>query len=199
VRIYSFLKGFNQLIVHVSVFFTSLGLMYGAPSTISRQWFNQSAVIPGNLIGGAIVIGLSEHLMNHWQSPIFRTHQGTGTLAAHDVESTRRARDVHDVHPADLVARVRAIIRDENLHTATGTSEAKHRGDGSIGKSGDGMRASTPDCVYSGGTPLSIIEGHEEALERRKVMRAQLGMQGFVTWFGHGPKSEKEDDVSRNV
>jgi hypothetical protein len=180
----------------ISVFFTSLGLMYGAPTTIRRQWFNQSAAIPGNLIGGAIVIGLAEHLMNHWHSPIFRTHQGTGTLAAHDVESTRRARDVKDVHPADLVARVRAIIHAENQH---GTSEAKHRGDESVGRSDDGMRASTPDCIYNGGTPLNMTEGHEEALERRKAMRAQLGMKGFATWFGHGPKSEKEDDASCNV
>lgn len=172
--------------------------MYGAPSSIRRQWFNQSAAIPGNLIGGAIVIGLAEHLMNHWRSPFFHTHHGAGTLAAHDVESTRRARDVRDVHPADLVARVRAIIHAENQRSATGTTEMK-RGDGSSGRSEEGAKSATPDCAYNGGTPLSVTEGHEEALERRKAMRAQLGMKGFATWFGHGSKSEKETDPSNNV
>ncbi|KAG9126583.1 hypothetical protein FRC07_002891 [Ceratobasidium sp. 392] len=187
------LCGFEHCVANM--FFTSLGLMYGAPSTIRRQWFNQSAAIPGNLIGGAIVIGLAEHLMNHWHSPIFRSHEGAGTLAAHDVESTRRARDVRDVHPADLVARVRAIIHAEHHRTMSGATEAK-RGDESSGRSGAG----TPDCAaYNGGTPLSMVEGHEEALERRKAMRAQLGMQGFATWFGHGSKSEKDNDPSRNV
>ncbi|KAG9087814.1 hypothetical protein FRC06_002350, partial [Ceratobasidium sp. 370] len=148
-----------------------------------------SATAPGNLVGGAIVIGLAEHLMNHWHSPFFEMHHGAGTLAAHDVESTRRARDVKDVHPADLVARVRAIIHAES-HRA---EEAK-RGDMSSGNS----ETHTPDCAYNGGTPLSMVEGHEEALERRKAMRAELGMQGFATWFGHGPKPEKEDP-SNNV
>lgn len=181
----------------ILVFFTSLGLMYGAPSTIRRQWFNQSAAIPGNFIGGAIVIGLAEHLMNHWQSPFFHSPEGAGTLAAHDVESTRRARDVRDTHPADLVARVRAILHAEHHHNTMDVSEQKQRGDGLSVKSGEGGVA-TPDSVYQGGTPLSMVEAHEEALERRKAMRAQLGMKGFATWFGHGPKSEMPD-ASANV
>ncbi|KAG8748681.1 hypothetical protein FRC10_000072 [Ceratobasidium sp. 414] len=164
-------------------------LMYGAPSTIRRQWFNQSAVIPGNMVGGAIVVGLAEHLMNHWHSPFFHADDGAGTLASHDVESTRRARDVRDVHPADLVARVRAILHAENHRT-----EHAKRSDGSGGNS----ETPTPDYVYNGGTPLNLAGGHEDALERRKAMRAQLGMKGFATWFGHGPKSEKEDP-STNV
>jgi hypothetical protein len=167
--------------------------MYGAPSTIRRQWFNQSAAIPGNLIGGAIVIGLAEHLMNHWRSPIFHTHEGAGTLAAHDVESTRRARDVREVHPADLVARVRAIIHAEHHRS----HELKQRGDGASARSDEGVP--TPESGYHGGTELSMCEGHEEALERRKAMRAQLGMNGFATWFGHGSKSEKNRDASTNV
>lgn len=172
--------------------------MYGAPSSIRRQWFNQSAAMPGNLIGGAIVIGLAEHLMNHWRSPFFSASEGAGTLAAHDVESTRRARDVRDVHPADLVARVRAILHAERHRAMTDANEQKHRGDGASTKSEEGAGAATPDCVYQGGTPLSMIEGHEEALERRRAMRAQLGMKGFATWFGHRPKAE-EPDASRNV
>ena len=68
--------------------------MYGAHSTIGRQWYNQSAAVLGNIIGGAIFIGLMEHLLNHWRSPIFRSHHPhSGTLVGHDVESTRRARD----------------------------------------------------------------------------------------------------------
>ncbi|KAG8787721.1 hypothetical protein FRC12_015341 [Ceratobasidium sp. 428] len=53
-----------------NMFFLSVGLMYGAPSTIARLWFNQSAALVGNMVGGAIVIGLTLHLMNNWVSPI---------------------------------------------------------------------------------------------------------------------------------
>lgn len=69
--------------------------MYGCgPSTIGRQWYNQSAAALGNIIGGALFMGLCEHAMNHWKSPIFRSRgAGTGTLAGHEVESTRRAQD----------------------------------------------------------------------------------------------------------
>ncbi|KAG8709896.1 hypothetical protein FRC08_017920 [Ceratobasidium sp. 394] len=176
------LCGFEHCVANM--FFTSIGLMYGAPSTIRRQWFNQSATVPGNLIGGAIVVGLAEHLMNHWHSPFFHMNHGAGTLAAHDVESTRRARDVHDVHPADLIACVRAIIHAKSHHNG----EPK-RSDWSSG----GSEVPTPECACNGDTSLSMIEGHEEALERRKAMRAQLGMKGFATWFGHGSKPEKED------
>ncbi|CAE6500549.1 unnamed protein product [Rhizoctonia solani] len=198
------LCGFEHCVANM--FFTSLGLMYGAPSTIRRQWFNQSAAIPGNLIGGAIVIGLAEHLMNHWRSPIFRTKEGTGTLAAHDVESTRRARDVREVHPADLVARVRAILHAEHhaQRHAAGPSETKNRGDGASNKSEEGVCSTSsdtplPEQAYHGGANLSLIEGHEEALERRKAMRAQLGMKGFAAWFGRGSKSEEKADPSNNV
>ncbi|KAH7340826.1 Formate/nitrite transporter-domain-containing protein [Rhizoctonia solani] len=198
------LCGFEHSVANM--FFTSLGLMYGAPSTIRRQWFNQSAAIPGNLIGGAIVIGLAEHLMNHWRSPIFRTKEGAGTLAAHDVESTRRARDVREVHPADLVARVRAILHAEHhahRHTA-GPNELRSCGDGSSNKSEEGVCTTgsgtpLPEQVYHGGAQLNLVEGHEEALERRKAMRAQLGMKGFAAWFGHGSKSEEKADPANNV
>jgi hypothetical protein len=76
----------------VKVIFTSLGLMYGAPSTVSRLWYNQSAAVCGNIIGGAIFIGLFAHLMSHWKSPLF-AFSGAGTFLAHDLESTRRAKD----------------------------------------------------------------------------------------------------------
>jgi hypothetical protein len=62
--------------------------MYGAPSTIGRLWYCQSAAVCGNLIGGAIFIGMVAHLANHWKSPIFSTEE-PGTGLAHDVESTR--------------------------------------------------------------------------------------------------------------
>jgi hypothetical protein len=62
--------------------------MYGAPSTIGRLWYCQSAAVCGNLIGGTLFIGMVAHLANHWRSPIFTT-RGPGTGLAHDVESTR--------------------------------------------------------------------------------------------------------------
>lgn len=80
------------LIYRVTVLFGSLGLMYGAPSTIGRLFYNQSAAVLGNLIGGAIFIGLAAHLSNHWKSPFFSSSDG-GTLLGHDLESTRRARE----------------------------------------------------------------------------------------------------------
>lgn len=86
--------GFEHCIANM--IFCSLGLMYGAQSTIGRLWFNQSAALCGNIIGGVLVIGVAVHFMNHWKSPIFNTVTGAGTLAAHDVESSRRAKDVDE-------------------------------------------------------------------------------------------------------
>ncbi len=70
--------------------------MYGASSTIGHLWYNQSAAALGNLVGGAIFIGLAAHIMNHWKSPIFISDGGT--LLGHDVESTTRARHVDFSH-----------------------------------------------------------------------------------------------------
>ena len=42
--------------------------MYGAPSTIARFWYNQSAAIVGNYVGGGLLIAGSLHAMNHWTS-----------------------------------------------------------------------------------------------------------------------------------
>lgn len=78
-------------LIPMTVFYMSLALMYGSPSTIGRLWYNQSAAACGNVVGGAVFIGLTAHLMNHWKSPVFRSSL-MGTLMAHDVESTRRAR-----------------------------------------------------------------------------------------------------------
>ena len=76
--------------------------MYGAPSTIGRLFFNQSAAILGNLVGGAIFVGLAAHLMNHWRSPFFELGNH-GTLLGHDGESTRRAREVQTMEEGRLV------------------------------------------------------------------------------------------------
>ncbi|KAF8600348.1 hypothetical protein BDV93DRAFT_447734 [Ceratobasidium sp. AG-I] len=62
------ISGFEHCVANM--FFLSTGLLYGAPSTIGRMWFNQSAAVVGNFFGGAIVVGLSMHLMNNWISPI---------------------------------------------------------------------------------------------------------------------------------
>jgi hypothetical protein len=72
----------------MAVIFLGVGLMYGAPSTIGRLWYCQSAAVCGNLVGGALFIGMVAHLANHWRSPIFTTNE-LGTGLAHDVESTR--------------------------------------------------------------------------------------------------------------
>jgi len=51
-----------------NMFFVSTSLMYGAPSTIARFWYNQSAAIVGNYVGGGLLIAGSMHAMNHWVS-----------------------------------------------------------------------------------------------------------------------------------
>lgn len=89
--------GFEHCVANM--FFTSLSLMYGAESSIGRLWYNQSAAVCGNVVGGTIFIGLTAHLMNHWKSPISGS-RAAGTLMAHDVESTRRARD-SDLQPTE--------------------------------------------------------------------------------------------------
>ena len=76
------------------MFFVSNGLLLGADTTIGWMFFNQSAAVLGNAIGGAIFMGTSEHLMNHWQSPLpWELGHAPGTLAAGDVESTRKAKE----------------------------------------------------------------------------------------------------------
>jgi hypothetical protein len=77
-----------------TVFFVTNGLLLGANTTIGWMFFNQSAAVLGNVIGGAIFMGTSEHLMNHWQSRLpWEMGHAPGTLAAGDVESTRKAKE----------------------------------------------------------------------------------------------------------
>ncbi|CEL57011.1 putative transporter YrhG OS=Bacillus subtilis (strain 168) GN=yrhG PE=3 SV=1 [Rhizoctonia solani AG-1 IB] len=61
-------SGFEHCVANM--FFLSTGLLYGAPSTVGKLWFNQSAAICGNFIGGAVVVGLSMHLINSWKSHV---------------------------------------------------------------------------------------------------------------------------------
>ena len=76
------------------MFFVTNGLLLGADTTVGWMFFNQSAAVLGNVIGGAIFMGTSEHLMNHWQSPLpWELGHAPGTLAAGDVESTRKAKE----------------------------------------------------------------------------------------------------------
>jgi hypothetical protein len=179
-----------------AVIFCSLGLIYGAPSTIGRLWYNQSAAVCGNIVGGVIFIALTEHLMNHWQSPIFRkTQPGIGTLAAHDVESSRRARDVVDIHPADVVAHTRSLQRNRPREATAARTEQEGEGSSHIEKSSTEREGGVPRHILETSNlhsdHNSIVEslasldttfgechpslvGHDEALERRKVWRALL-------------------------
>jgi hypothetical protein len=63
-----------------------------APSTIGRLRYCQSSAVWGNLIGGALFIGMAAHLGNHWKYHIFTT-RGPGTGLAHAIESTRYHRE----------------------------------------------------------------------------------------------------------
>jgi hypothetical protein len=105
------IPGFEHAVANM--FFISNGLLYGSPITVGWMFFNQSAAVLGNIIGGALVMGTSEHAMNHWTSPIpFERGHAAGTLAAGDVESTRKAKEDRSMHEKrfmqDLVLRPRS-------------------------------------------------------------------------------------------
>lgn len=83
------------------VYFVTNGLFHGADTSVGWMFYNQSAAVLGNAIGGAIIIGTFEHAMNHWESPLpWEKGHATGTLAAHDVESSRKANEYRP--PAEL-------------------------------------------------------------------------------------------------
>ena len=118
--------------------FCSVGLLYGAPSSIGRLWYNQSAAVCGNIVGGVIFIGLAAHLMNHWKSPFFRSTT-EGTLLGHDVESTRYARDVRDAPLVDLKEMQRISDQQERLIGVTGQDQEASDSRGETGME-------FPDC-----------------------------------------------------
>ncbi|KAF9533751.1 Formate/nitrite transporter-domain-containing protein [Crepidotus variabilis] len=99
-------SGFEHAVANM--FFISNGLLYDSPTTIGRLFFNQSAVLLGNFVG-AIVIGTTEHAMNHWNSPVpFERGHAAGTLAAGDVESTRKAKEDR---PTDEKQQMKDLVR----------------------------------------------------------------------------------------
>jgi hypothetical protein len=55
-------------------------------------------------------MALSEHLMNHWKSPVFEANT-SGTRTGHDVESTRRACEELESSVARAVSFRRRINR----------------------------------------------------------------------------------------
>jgi hypothetical protein len=80
--------------MQITVYFVSNGLLHGADTSIGWMFYNQSAAILGNFIGGALVVGTSAHAMNHWASPLpWEMGHAAGTMAAHDVESQRKANE----------------------------------------------------------------------------------------------------------
>jgi formate transporter len=101
------LPGFEHAIANM--FFVSNGLFHGADITVGWMLYNQSAAILGNFIGGALLIGTSEHAMNHWVTvvPWERGH-AAGTLAAHDVESSRKA---NEYRPQSEKQQMKDLIR----------------------------------------------------------------------------------------
>ncbi|KXS12901.1 hypothetical protein M427DRAFT_59201 [Gonapodya prolifera JEL478] len=49
-----------------NMMFVPLSIYYGANVTWAGFWYNQSAVVLGNIIGGGLLIGGSEYFMYHW-------------------------------------------------------------------------------------------------------------------------------------
>ncbi|KXS20228.1 hypothetical protein M427DRAFT_52474 [Gonapodya prolifera JEL478] len=58
--------GFEHAVANMM--FIPLGIYYGGPVTWTGFWYNQSAVVLGNIVGGALLIGGSEYFMYHWHS-----------------------------------------------------------------------------------------------------------------------------------
>lgn len=120
------IPGFEHAVANM--FFISNGLLYGSPITVGWMFFNQSAALLGNFIGGAIVMGTSEHAMNHWKSLIpFERGHAAGTLAAADVESTRKAKENRSAQETqfmkDLVSRPRSrtLLASQDNHPESTT------------------------------------------------------------------------------
>ena len=86
------LPGFEHAIANM--YFVSTGLFHGADSNVGWLFYNQSAAILGNFVGGALVMATAEHAMNHWATVLpWEKGHAAGTLAAHDVESSRKANE----------------------------------------------------------------------------------------------------------
>jgi len=101
------IPGFEHAVANM--FFLTNGLLYGSPITVGWIFYNQSAALLGNLVGGAIIMGTAEHAMNHWNSPIpFEQGHAAGTLAAGDVESTRKAKEDR---PSDEKQQMQNLVR----------------------------------------------------------------------------------------
>ena len=115
------IPGFEHAIANM--FFISNGLLYGAPTTVGWLFFNQSAVLLGNFIGGALIMGTSEHAMNHWRSPIpFEEGHAVGTLTAGDVESTRKAKEDRPSQEKQLM---KDLVRQRSISTS-GNRRVRH-------------------------------------------------------------------------
>ena len=109
------IPGFEHAVANM--FFISNGLLYGAPTTVGWMFFNQSAALLGNFIGGALIMGSSEHAMNHWISLIpFEEGHAAGTLAAGDVESTRKAKEDRSLEEKQLM---RDLVRRSSRRSRT--------------------------------------------------------------------------------
>ena len=100
--------------------------MYGAPSTIARFWYNQSAAIVGNYVGGGILIAGSLHALNHWKS-IFTLVPGmpeflVGSNAyAHQLDEKEREKTTQDLESVsvgnrddDSYAHTSSIVKTES-------------------------------------------------------------------------------------
>ncbi|KAG8757603.1 hypothetical protein FRC14_001894 [Serendipita sp. 396] len=106
------LPGFEHAIANM--YFVSNGLFHGADITVGWMFYNQSAAVLGNAIGGAIVIGTVEHAMNHWVSPLpWESGHPVGTLAAHDVESSRKA---NEFRPVEEKERMKELTRTRSMN-----------------------------------------------------------------------------------
>lgn len=101
------LAGYEHAIANM--FFVSNGLFHGADITFGWVLFNQSASLLGNFVGGALVMATSEHAMNHWQTVLpWEKGHAAGTMAAHDVESSRKA---NEFRPASERQQMKELIQ----------------------------------------------------------------------------------------
>jgi hypothetical protein len=178
---------------HMIVFFNSLGLMYGAQSTIGRLWYNQSAAALGNIVGGAVFIALVAHGMNHWDSPIFVSDGGT--LLGHDVESTRRAKEVDPVqvepaHPgvqdSTSTCTAQRNIEDQKYSTHA----APGHGSNDLGVSCDKISDSHTDSPVS-----AFVPTYESNLQRKGEIDPETSSSGRWRTATNNAKSDPTNIV----
>ncbi|KAI9034625.1 Formate/nitrite transporter-domain-containing protein [Hyaloraphidium curvatum] len=185
--------GFEHCIANMS--FITLGLYYQPPgltATWAGFWYNQSAALLGNIIGGGFLIGGSEFFMYHWHSfseparhagkwgrapapPIPLPEEGTELPSSNDLIRQSFAAGMAELDPsAAPVSRVPTLIS---------TSDPILYADGPIGPLVDPM--SRADSVVYVTGPAGSRGGSTFSLAGQQVAQAELLSPAYAPTFAY--------------